>query len=223
MALTPETWSAVTGWVHPKALRALLRFLAQVIRHGCMCPTLSEFVGSDNTGDCRTLGGPETALRRIRGVSVLGEALAEWRTEKGWSQRTAANAVDAPPSTWNDWETGEVRPQAKKLRKIAEVFDKSHEEILRLYAESAEETVDKPSPVTAEARMGRMESALQDLSRTMMEVVAETTALRSEIRQLLSAGGPAGGTKDEPRTEAAEDPAATAEPRPASRPTRSRR
>src|SRR5687768_3656890 len=131
----------MAGWVHPFAILAVLRFRAQVTRHACMRPTLSAFVGFGKVGFCRTLGGLRPLSVESMSVSVLSEALAAWRTEKGWSQREAANAVDAAPSTWNDWEKGDVRPHPKKLGKIADTFEKPRDEIYRLYAESAEEPV----------------------------------------------------------------------------------
>lgn len=154
---------------------------------------------------------------------MLGQAFRQWRNEKGWSQREAAGEVNAAPSTWNDWETGDVRPHPSKLRKIAEVFGKPHDEILRLYAQAAEEPASKPPVMTAEARMGRLESAIKDLTETVAAALGELAALREEVRQLLSAATSGEGAQEPPQNEAAEAPGAGDRSRPSARPTRSRR
>lgn len=53
---------------------------------------------------------------------VLGDALAAWRKEKGWSQKDLATKLEIRPSYMNDLERNRRDPSPETIEKIAALF-----------------------------------------------------------------------------------------------------
>ena len=52
--------------------------------------------------------------------TLVRQRLREWRAERGYSQRRAAEAVDLKEHQWARWETGRTAPRADNLAMLAE-------------------------------------------------------------------------------------------------------
>jgi DNA-binding transcriptional regulator YiaG len=58
------------------------------------------------------------SARKIRGMTYTPADLKAARTEKGLSQARAAELLEIPKRTWEQWETGDRTPPAYVLRLV---------------------------------------------------------------------------------------------------------
>ena len=58
------------------------------------------------------------------------KTLREWRKSAGQTQKTVAGAVGVHPVTWSEYERGKMEPSVRVLRRMAEHFGCSFDEIV---------------------------------------------------------------------------------------------
>jgi transcriptional regulator with XRE-family HTH domain len=57
------------------------------------------------------------------------KTIRQLRQERGWTQLELAYKLGVTPLTIQNWERGKYEPSASKLRKVAEVFEVSMDDI----------------------------------------------------------------------------------------------
>jgi transcriptional regulator with XRE-family HTH domain len=60
----------------------------------------------------------------------VGERLRQLRKSRGWSQEDAAHEAGVAVKTWYRWESGKGLPYDANVKKLADIFDTTPEEIL---------------------------------------------------------------------------------------------
>jgi transcriptional regulator with XRE-family HTH domain len=70
------------------------------------------------------------AFRRARGEVMFQENLRKLREKKGWTQTEAAQAAGVSFRSYQNWEIGGREPRLDALKKLAEAFGVTTDDLL---------------------------------------------------------------------------------------------
>jgi transcriptional regulator with XRE-family HTH domain len=106
---------------------------------------------------------------------MLGEKIATLRKQKGWTQDQFAEKVGVHGRHVSRWETDKMKPSVKVLKKIAEVFEISVEELIK---ENGVRHVIQDMELTKQLKR------VEDLSEDDKEIVVKLIRALSTKRRL---------------------------------------